>query len=67
MLDAIQQVEDQLALLNRQSAALEASRLAAAAAERSRTLAIRRYEQGVASYLEVVTAKTASLQARRSS
>jgi outer membrane protein TolC len=42
-------------------------RQAAGAAQRAVDLATRRYEQGAATYLDVVVAQTASLEARRSS
>jgi NodT family efflux transporter outer membrane factor (OMF) lipoprotein len=66
VLAAIQQVEDQLATLGHIGAAAESEQTAAAAAERAVELATRRYEQGVGTYLEVITAQTASLDARRS-
>lgn len=67
VLGALQQVEDQLALLAHYGAARESERLAAASARRAVELATRRYEGGAATYLEVVTAQTASLDARRTS
>lgn len=66
VLAAFQQVEDQLALLRHFGEAAVAEREAAVAAQRAVDLATRRYEQGGAAYLDVVTAQTASLQARRS-
>lgn len=66
VLGAVQQVEDQLAMLNHYGQAQGSERQAAAAAQRAVDLATRRYEQGAATYLEVVTAQTASLEARRS-
>nr|WP_218106346.1 efflux transporter outer membrane subunit [Duganella sp. SG902] len=66
VLGAFQQVEDQLTLLNNYDEAARFDHQAAAAAGRALDLAKQRYDQGAASYLEVVTAQTAYLQARRS-
>jgi len=66
VLAAFQQVEDQLALLTRYSEAAVHEHVAAAAARQAWSLADQRYRGGLASYLEVVTARTADLQARRS-
>lgn len=66
VLAAFQQVEDQLALLNHFGEATSSERQAAAAAQRAVDLATRRYEQGAATYLDVVTAQAASLAAKRS-
>jgi NodT family efflux transporter outer membrane factor (OMF) lipoprotein len=63
---AFQQVEDNLALLDRYGAAAESEERAVAAAQRSLDLANARYREGAASYLEVVTSQTAALQAQRS-
>lgn len=65
VLTAFQQVEDQLALLSQYGEAADAERDATAAAQRSLDLASNRYREGVASYLDVVAAQTANLQARR--
>lgn len=65
VLTAFQQVEDQLALLSQYGEAADAERDATAAAQRSLDLASNRYREGVASYLDVVSAQTANLQARR--
>nr|WP_166454554.1 efflux transporter outer membrane subunit [Duganella rivi] len=66
VLTAFQQVEDQLALLNNYDEAARFDHQAAEAAGRALDLAKKRYDQGAASYLEVVTAQTAYLQSRRS-
>jgi NodT family efflux transporter outer membrane factor (OMF) lipoprotein len=66
VLGAFQQVEDQLAMLTHLGEAREAELQAAAAAQRAMDLATGRYEQGAPTYLDVVTAHTASLSARRS-
>jgi NodT family efflux transporter outer membrane factor (OMF) lipoprotein len=66
VLTAFQQVEDQLTLLNNYNEAAQSDHRAAEAAGRALDLAKKRYDQGAASYLEVVTAQTAYLQSRRS-
>jgi NodT family efflux transporter outer membrane factor (OMF) lipoprotein len=66
VLATFQQVEDQLALLSHYGAAAQAEGRAAAASQRALDLAYARYQQGAASYLEVVTVQTANLTARRS-
>jgi NodT family efflux transporter outer membrane factor (OMF) lipoprotein len=66
VLTAFQQVEDQLSLLTNYDEAAKSDRLAAAAAKRALDLAKKRYDEGAASYLEVVTAQTAYLQSARS-
>lgn len=66
VLSAFQQVEDQLAMLQRYGEAAQSEARAARAAQRAVALAEQRYQQGAASYLEVITAQTAYLQARRS-
>lgn len=65
VLGAIQEVEDQLAMLRELGAASNAERQAASAAHRAQQLASERYRLGAASYLEVVTSQTADLQASR--
>lgn len=65
VLDAFRQVEDNLSLLQalgREGAQEEA---AADAAKDSETLANHRYDEGVISYLEVVTAQASALKAER--
>lgn len=66
VLAAFQQVEDSLALLDHYGAALADEQAGLAAAGRALTIATNRYQQGAASYLEVITAQTTTLQARRS-
>lgn len=61
VLTAFQQVEDQLAALRLLEAEAKEEADAVAAAERSLSLAQTRYEGGVTSYLEVITAEAAAL------
>ncbi|WP_035883412.1 efflux transporter outer membrane subunit [Cupriavidus metallidurans] len=65
VLQAFTQVEDQLALLNSFGQAASSEQSAVAAATRALELANNRYKDGAASYLDVVTAQTAALQAER--
>jgi NodT family efflux transporter outer membrane factor (OMF) lipoprotein len=66
VIGAFQQVEDNLALLQRYDAAARSETAALAAAQRALELANSRYREGGASYLEVVASQTAALQAQRS-
>jgi multidrug efflux system outer membrane protein len=65
VLDAFREVEDQMVLANRLAAAQGRQDEAVDAAVRTTALATTRYREGAASYLDVVTAQTAELQARR--
>ena len=65
VLQAFQQVEDQLTLANRLARAEAKQQDAVSAATETDRLANRRYMEGASDYLEVVTAQTAELQARQ--
>jgi NodT family efflux transporter outer membrane factor (OMF) lipoprotein len=65
ILTAFQEVEDNLAALRLLQQEAEIQAAAVAAADRSLTLATNRYRGGVASYLEVITAQSASLASQR--
>ena len=66
VLGAFQQVEDNLALMNRYRSAAQSEQAATVAAQRALELATNRYREGVVNYLEVVTAQASALQSQRS-
>lgn len=66
VLDAFQQVEDNLTLLDRLGKEAHEQDDAASAARDSQAIATHRYREGAVNYLDVVSAQTAALQAERS-
>ncbi|WP_254423934.1 efflux transporter outer membrane subunit [Rhodanobacter sp. C03] len=65
VLNAFQQVEDNLSLLTNLSREAHDEDDAAAAAREAAQIATNRYSEGVVNYLDVVTAQTSYLQAKR--
>ncbi|WP_213949728.1 efflux transporter outer membrane subunit [Luteibacter sp. dw_328] len=65
VLKAFQQVEDNLSLLQALGRERRQENTAAEAAKSSQALATNRYNEGVVSYLEVVTAQATALKAER--
>jgi NodT family efflux transporter outer membrane factor (OMF) lipoprotein len=65
VLKAFQDVEDNLALLNRLSEAAKAKTVSVAAATKTQNLAMALYRNGALGFLDVVVAQTTALQAQQ--
>jgi len=65
VLNAIREVEDDLAMLNHLEQQASDEDDALGAAQRATTLATQRYKEGAISYLEVLTAQSLDLEAQR--
>lgn len=65
VLKAFQEVEDNLALLNRLAEASDAKARSVAAATKTQTLAMALYRNGALGFLDVVVAQTTALQAQQ--
>jgi len=65
VLDAFRAAEDQMTLANRLAESARDQAEAVKAAEQTNRLALIRYREGAADYLEVVTSQTAELEAKR--